>query len=75
MTTFGETIKQIRQDRRDSPSLRAVAADARISHQYLDDIEHGRRLPSDGVLLRIAEALGVSARRLFKLRKQEGEKG
>lgn len=49
-------------------SLRGFARSIGISAPYQCDIEHGRRHPSDAVLLRIAQRLGLHLRELRELR-------
>jgi transcriptional regulator with XRE-family HTH domain len=58
MQTLGTYLRALRGKRR--ISLRRVAAKARISAEYLSDIELGRRHPSDRVLAELATALNTS---------------
>ncbi len=57
--TLGEVLAQARKDR--NKSLKEIAARVKkedgspISPQYLNDIEHGRRAPSDFVLGQLAK--------------------
>jgi transcriptional regulator with XRE-family HTH domain len=54
--TLGQEILRYRQ--KAELTLRAMAKKAKISPAHQSDIEHGRRLPSDDLLKRIAEILG-----------------
>ncbi len=58
MKTFGERIRELRDEK--DISLRELAKRLEISAAFLSDVELGRRYPSDKVLVKIAEALGVS---------------
>lgn len=41
-------------------SIRQLAREAEISHSHLAYIENGRRKPKEGVVKKLADALGVS---------------
>ena len=56
--TLGEKIRELRDEK--DLSLRELAKKIGISAAFLSDIELGRRYPSDKILLRIAEELGIS---------------
>jgi ribosome-binding protein aMBF1 (putative translation factor) len=53
--TFGEQIAEARKGT--GRSLRDLAAAIGRSPSYLNDIEHGRRVPSSDVVTELAEAL------------------
>ena len=54
-TSLGGRIRKLRL--KADTTLRKLARDVRISAAHLSDIEHGRRMPSDEVLRRIATEL------------------
>lgn len=58
MKTFGERIRELRDEK--DVSLRELAKKLDVSAAFLSDIELGRRYPSDKVLVKISEALGVT---------------
>jgi len=60
---LGERIRELRKKK--GLSQLRLAYRAEISKTYLSDLERGKRNPSIGLLLRIAEALGVSLTDLF----------
>jgi transcriptional regulator with XRE-family HTH domain len=69
-STFGEALFKARKKAK--KSLQAVAAEVfkedgePISHQYLSDLEKGRRNPpSDQMIEQLAKALNVSRNYLF----------
>jgi XRE family transcriptional regulator, regulator of sulfur utilization len=55
---LGRRLRSLRSDR--GLKLRAVAATAGISLQYLSEVERGLKLPSLDVLDRLARALDAS---------------
>ena len=57
--SLGHTIKVLRVDQ--CQTRKQLGEKAGISYSYVSQIENGRRPPSSPVLLRIAEALGLSA--------------
>jgi transcriptional regulator with XRE-family HTH domain len=67
--SFGDIVSAARKRR--AWSLRQLAEKVLneegdpVTPQYLNDIEHGRRIPADHVIKQLAKALGVSADRLF----------
>ena len=60
---IGSTIRRLRMER--EFTLQALADESGVSKSYLGDIEKGRKNPTTDVVEAIAEALGVSARRLL----------
>lgn len=64
MITLGQYIRRAREER--DFSLREFAKKLDCSAAFLSDIELGRRYPSDKVLSKIAEALGVPIQELRK---------
>jgi transcriptional regulator with XRE-family HTH domain len=54
----GEQLREIRQDR--GESLREVARRARVSPQYLSEIERGGKEPSSEILAAIGASLDTS---------------
>jgi transcriptional regulator with XRE-family HTH domain len=71
VASFGEVIAAERK--REKWSLRELAEKvinedgAPVSPQYLNDIEHGRRIPADFVIEQLAKALHVPKDVLFHL--------
>lgn len=63
--TFGKMISLERKERKWSLSelaQRVSKEDGKpISPQYLNDIEHDRRLPSEQIISQLAKALGINA--------------
>ena len=57
--TFGEWLRDIRT--KQNVSLRSVAQQIDISAPYLSDVETDRRIPSEEVIEKLSELLGVSA--------------
>src|SRR3954454_23723420 len=55
--TLGDTIREARIAK--GPSLRDLAKALEITPSYLSDIENDRRVPSEDVLGRIANLLGL----------------
>lgn len=62
MKPFGQFLREKRDER--DLSLRELARRAQVSAAFLSDIELGRRYPSDDVLQKLGEALGVSTTEL-----------
>ena len=62
MKTLGEHIRELRE--RNDLSLREFAKRLNLSAPFVSDIELGRRSPSEKVLEKIAETLGVSPEEL-----------
>ncbi len=62
MTTIGERIRQLREDK--DMSLRELAKAIGVSAAFLSDVELGRRYPSDKHLRAIAQALGTPLKEL-----------
>jgi transcriptional regulator with XRE-family HTH domain len=58
MKTFGERIRELRDEK--DVSLRELAKKLDVSAAFLSDVELGRRYPSEKVLVKISEALGVA---------------
>lgn len=54
-TSLGDTIRELRL--RADLTLREMARRVHVSASHQSDIEHGRRMPSDEVLRRIADQL------------------
>ena len=54
----GEQLRDIRQER--GESLRAVAGRARVSPQYLSEIERGFKEPSSEILAALGDSLDTS---------------
>ena len=55
--TMGTRIREVRKDK--GLTLRKAAAELGIPPSYLSDIENSRRLPSEKVMKRITEVLGI----------------
>ncbi len=71
MTTFGQTLKELRRGKR--MTLCDVAESARISLAYLSSIERGTRTPPDeDIIRRIVNAIGEPRKlsELMQLAKQ-----
>jgi transcriptional regulator with XRE-family HTH domain len=64
MKTLGERIRELREQR--DLSGRELAKKIKVSAPFLSDVELGRRHPSEGVLDRLASALGTTATDLEK---------
>jgi len=56
---LGRQIAEARRER--GKSLRALAEEVGLSPSYLNDIEHGRRVPSEPAILDLAAALGLDS--------------
>ena len=68
MTTqsFGQLIRELRIKNRDYSSLREFAKKVGLSPAYLSRIENGKEPPpSEGVVEKLAEALGADKYELF----------
>lgn len=63
-TASGQRIRRLRRE--SELTVTAVAKEARITRQYLHEIERGTYTPSDELQARIAKALGVTAAELFE---------
>ena len=62
MKTLGEYIRELRE--KNDLSLREFAKRLNLSAPFVSDIELGRRYPSEDVLEKIAEILGISPKEL-----------
>lgn len=62
MESLGTYIRRLRDER--DISLREFAKRLKVSAPFVSDIELGRRHPSDEVLEKIAESLGVDVQEL-----------
>lgn len=60
---IGSTVRRLRVER--EFTLQALADESGVSKSYLGDIEKGRKNPTTDIIEAIADALGVSARRLL----------
>lgn len=56
-TMLGEVLRRIRQDQR--RTLAEVSRTARVSMQYLSELERGRKEASSEVLAAVCDALGM----------------
>ncbi len=65
MKSFGERIRERREEL--DLSLRELAKQVECSPPFLSDVEHGRRFPSDSVLVEIARVLKLEADELRQL--------
>jgi len=63
-TTLGARVRELRVDQ--GLTLSVLAARARISVSYLNDIEHDRTVPTLGRLTALASGLELSVRDLFR---------
>jgi transcriptional regulator with XRE-family HTH domain len=61
--TFGQYLRGIRQDQ--GIALRYAASNLGISPAYLCDIEHDRRVPSEAVLIPLAQLFDLSYADLY----------
>jgi transcriptional regulator with XRE-family HTH domain len=57
MTTLGQRIRELREDR--DQSLRELARSLDVSAAFMSDVELGRRYPTDEMLVKIAKKLRV----------------
>lgn len=55
---FGRLLRRVRL--RQGRTLAGVAQDARVSAQYLSEVERGRKEPSSEVLAAVCAALGIA---------------
>jgi transcriptional regulator with XRE-family HTH domain len=62
---FGEKLRELREKR--DISLRELANKVSRSAAFLSDVELGRRMPSDEVIVKLAEVLGVPLEELQSL--------
>lgn len=70
MTTFGKTIKQIRNNA--GLTLHSVADALQVKVSYLSDVEHGRKKPfSPDAILRFSVLTGVDFKNLQRLASAE----
>jgi transcriptional regulator with XRE-family HTH domain len=67
---LGQEIKRLRREA--DMTLRAFATAARTSPAHQSDIEHGRRLPSDELLRRIADKLAHVGGSYEQLKRLDG---
>jgi transcriptional regulator with XRE-family HTH domain len=71
VSNFGEVIAAERKRKRWSLrelSEKVCNEDGKpVSPQYLNDIEHGRRIPAEDIIEQLAKALGVPNDVLFQL--------
>jgi transcriptional regulator with XRE-family HTH domain len=65
LTSIGQAIRQVREDRQISQE--ALAATAGLDRSYVSSVENGRRNVSIENLNRIAVALGVSMTEVMQL--------
>lgn len=63
---IGEYISSFRKERK--KTMKELADVCGVSVPYIHDIEHGRRIPTDKILLSIAEFLGVEYWKLRQVR-------
>ena len=64
-TPLGRYLKEIAETRR--LSLRAIAAEAEISHSYLSEIINGKKVPEAGVCNAIADFFDVPRVKILSL--------
>lgn len=69
--TLGQQIRDARVNA--GHSLRAFARELDLSPSYMNDIEHDRRVPSETVLLQVANLLELNADRLLATAGRVGE--
>ncbi|PGS48843.1 helix-turn-helix transcriptional regulator [Bacillus sp. AFS041924] len=63
---FAEFIRQIRL--KNNLSIKCLATKANVSHSYISQIENGKKgIPSPGIIIKLAEPLGVPIIELFQL--------
>lgn len=70
---FGRRIRSIREAA--NLSRETVAEKAKISVNYLGEIERGEKWPKPNMIERIASALGVSPAALFEYEAEEVDSG
>jgi transcriptional regulator with XRE-family HTH domain len=68
---LGEQIREARISA--GLSLRALARDLELSPSYINDIEYDRRIPSENVLMQIADLLDLDADQLLGAAGRVGE--
>ena len=64
-TTLGEFIRSTRKAKR--MTIADLARRSNITHPFLSDVERGRRNPSEEVVSKLAENLGLSIEQLNEL--------
>jgi transcriptional regulator with XRE-family HTH domain len=62
---FGACLKALREER--GETVRSLAALTETSFTYISDMEHGRKVPSLSMLLRLAAALDCKVTDLVKI--------
>ena len=62
---FGVRLKEIREQR--GETVRSLAEAVETSFTYISDLEHGRKVPSLSMLLRLAAALDCKVTELVKV--------
>jgi transcriptional regulator with XRE-family HTH domain len=62
---FGVRLKELREQR--GETVRSLAEAVETSFTYISDLEHGRKVPSLSMLLRLAAALDCKVTELVKV--------
>lgn len=62
---FGAGLKELREQR--GETVRSLAEAVETSFTYISDLEHGRKVPSLSMLLRLAAALDCKVTELVKV--------
>lgn len=62
---FGARLKELREQR--GETVRSLADLVETSFTYISDLEHGRKVPSLSMVLRLAAALECKATELVKV--------
>lgn len=62
---FGARLKELREQR--GETVRSLAEAVDTSFTYISDLEHGRKVPSLSMLLRLAAALDCKVTELVKV--------
>ncbi len=62
---FGARLKELREQR--GETVRSFAEALETSFTYISDLEHGRKVPSLSMLLRLAAALDCKVTELVKV--------
>ena len=62
---FGARLKELREKR--GETVRSLAEAVETSFTYISDLEHGRKVPSLSMLLRLAAALECKVTELVKV--------
>lgn len=62
---FGARLKELREQR--GETVRSLAEAVETSFTYISDLEHGRKVPSLSMLLRLAAALDCKVTELVKV--------